>query len=59
MDNTEALAMRYALPYTSGKVTIPPYWAGSEEVLKVSDKCLEAALKGYPQKSTIYYGWKG
>ena len=54
MDNTEALAMRYALPYTSGKVTIPPYWAGSEEVLKVS-----AALKGYPQKSTIYYGWKG
>lgn len=51
--------MRYALPYTSGKVTIPPYWAGSEEVLKVSDKCLEAALKGYPQKSTIYYGWKG
>lgn len=51
--------MRYASPYTPGAGTMPPYLAGRKELLETSDKCLEAALKGYPQKSIIYYGLRG
>ncbi|MDO4329095.1 MAG: ATP-binding protein [Lachnospiraceae bacterium] len=51
--------MKYASPYTPGAGMMPPYLAGREEMLEAADKSLEAALKGYPQKSIVYYGLRG
>lgn len=51
--------MKYASPYTPGAGTMPPYLAGRVEVLEMSNKNLESALRGYPQKSIIYYGLRG
>lgn len=51
--------MKYASPYTPGAGTMPPYLAGRDNLLKKADKDLAAMIKGYPQKSVIYYGLRG
>lgn len=51
--------MKYASPYTPGAGTMPPYLAGRDDLITKAERDLQAMVKGYPQKSVIYYGLRG
>lgn len=46
-------------PYTPGAGCIPPYLAGRERLISSAEISLDRLLKGFPQRSIIYYGLRG